>query len=42
VDVRIYEVLDAIQKISGQEKTILNKPDVVCNCPHCTGKAVHY
>lgn len=40
VDVRIYVVLDAIQKLSGQEKPILKKPDVVCSCPHCTGKAV--
>jgi DNA-binding transcriptional ArsR family regulator len=38
VDPRIYEVLDAVRRITGQANIELKKSGVVCNCPHCSGQ----
>ncbi|OJX47433.1 MAG: transcriptional regulator [Chloroflexi bacterium 44-23] len=42
IDDRIYEVLDAMRRITGQPKSELKKPNVSCACPTCSthvGKA---
>jgi DNA-binding transcriptional ArsR family regulator len=38
-DVRIFEVLDAVQRITGQQDLHLIDPGVTCTCPHCTAQA---
>jgi DNA-binding transcriptional ArsR family regulator len=38
VNPRIYEVLDAVQKLTGQSGRDVNKTEVVCPCPHCSAK----
>jgi DNA-binding transcriptional ArsR family regulator len=35
VEPRIYEVLDAVRRITGSENLIAKQPGIVCNCPHC-------
>jgi DNA-binding transcriptional ArsR family regulator len=39
VNPQIYEVLDAVQKLSGGVSLILKKAGVNCSCPHCSEKA---
>jgi ArsR family transcriptional regulator len=39
-DVRIYDVLDAVQRITGQSAPEVKKPGVNCTCPHCSSLAV--
>jgi DNA-binding transcriptional ArsR family regulator len=34
----IFDVLDAVQKITGQTKFSSSKSGVVCSCPHCSKK----
>lgn len=36
MDPRIYAVLDAVQKITGQSLPELHSQTVSCNCPHCS------
>jgi DNA-binding transcriptional ArsR family regulator len=38
VNPQIYEVLDAVQKLTGQPGKDTNKAWVVCTCPHCSAK----
>jgi DNA-binding transcriptional ArsR family regulator len=38
VNPQIYEVLDAVQKLTGQPGGDVNKARVVCTCPHCSAK----
>ncbi len=33
----VYEILDAVQKISGHAPATIDKTDVKCTCPHCNG-----
>ena len=35
VDTRIYELLDCVQKITGQETPDVNQADFHCTCPRC-------
>ncbi len=34
----IYQVLDAVQKLTGQSPTNPQKAGVNCTCPHCSAK----
>lgn len=34
----IYDVLDAVQKYTGQSLNPLKEKSVSCNCPHCVAK----
>jgi len=38
-DPQIYDVLDAVYKITGQTKPNFEHSGVVCNCPHCSADA---
>ncbi len=38
INPQIYEVLDAVQKLTGQSRTDANNAGVVCTCPHCSAK----
>ena len=38
-DERIYEVLNAVRRITGQIEPKTKKADVVCTCPKCSAKA---
>jgi DNA-binding transcriptional ArsR family regulator len=38
-DARIYDVLDAVQQISGKDSPRVTKTGIVCPCPHCTTKS---
>ncbi len=31
----IFEILSAVQNLSGEPETVINPPEVKCNCPHC-------
>ena len=35
----LYEVLDAVQKLTGKEKPTVRKTDSACTCPRCSVKA---
>jgi DNA-binding transcriptional ArsR family regulator len=35
-DNRIYEILDAVRRITGQSELELKKPILSCTCPHCS------
>jgi DNA-binding transcriptional ArsR family regulator len=37
-DARIYTVIDAVQKMTGKNEAETLKPQMVCNCPHCSEK----
>jgi DNA-binding transcriptional ArsR family regulator len=37
-DPRIYEVLDAVEKITGQSQPEVGKQVVKCNCPQCSAQ----
>lgn len=37
-DVRIYEVLNAVCRITGQSEPEVKKPAVACTCPHCSSQ----
>lgn len=41
VNPQIYEVLDAVNKLTGQTRPESNKPEVICNCPHCSAKRLN-
>ena len=34
-DARVYEVLDAVRRITGQADPEIKNPGVACPCPHC-------
>jgi DNA-binding transcriptional ArsR family regulator len=38
-DERIYEVLDAMCRITGQAEPEVKKPNVRCNCPKCSAES---
>jgi ArsR family transcriptional regulator len=38
-DARIYDVLTAVQRITGQSAPEVKKPGVNCTCPHCSSQA---
>jgi DNA-binding transcriptional ArsR family regulator len=38
INPQIYQVLDAVQKLTGQSRSDFNKPVVICTCPHCSEK----
>jgi DNA-binding transcriptional ArsR family regulator len=38
IDMRIYDVLDSVQKYVGQEAYITPVPLEKCNCPYCSNK----
>ena len=38
-DERIYEVLNMIRLITGQELPEMKKPEVLCTCPKCSAQA---
>jgi len=37
-DLRIFEILDLVQQISGGKKDVFESRQVDCACPHCTSK----
>jgi DNA-binding transcriptional ArsR family regulator len=41
VNPQIYEVLDAVNKLTGQTRPESNKPEVICNCPRCSAKRLN-
>ena len=38
INPHIYEVLDAVQSLTGPTGQVLVQPDVLCTCPHCSAK----
>lgn len=38
-DDRIYEVLNAVRRITGQSEPEVKKPIVPCTCPRCSSQA---
>ena len=38
-DSRIYDVLSAVQRITGHSSLELKNPRVTCNCPRCSSHA---
>ena len=38
-DKRIYEVLNAVRRITGQDEPEVKKPIVPCTCPKCNAKS---
>jgi len=38
VDTRIYEVLDAVQRITGRETPDVHRAGFRCSCPRCTAE----
>lgn len=38
-DQRIYEVLNAVRRITGQDEPDMKKPIVPCTCPKCNAKS---
>jgi DNA-binding transcriptional ArsR family regulator len=41
VNPQIYEVLDTVQRITGQTTVNYFQSDVICECPHCSAKRAH-
>jgi DNA-binding transcriptional ArsR family regulator len=39
-DQRIYDVIDAVRKMTGQNALETKKRNVLCTCPHCSAKTV--
>jgi DNA-binding transcriptional ArsR family regulator len=39
-DQRIYDLLDAVQKITGQSLREIHQQNVTCNCPQCSSQTV--
>lgn len=40
VNPQIYDVLDAVQKLTGQPKSEWVAPTGACTCPHCAEKRI--
>lgn len=38
-DQRIYKVLNAVRRITGQDEPAVKKPIVPCTCPKCSAKS---
>jgi DNA-binding transcriptional ArsR family regulator len=38
VDPRVFDVLDLVQKITGQELPDINRAGFKCSCPRCTAE----
>jgi ArsR family transcriptional regulator len=39
IDERIYDVLDAVRRMTGHVELEIKKPIVVCTCPRCSAQA---